>query len=225
MRNDKMILQSNCSEQCMRLTGSLKEIKTEVLKMLDIWKNETNEEDGISDTEQNELTKLRERIKNIKELKEFEILKFDFTTNYETYFKEKDGDILVATCNNHEWGDLNSEFMDSEEYWNIRDGSRYHIVFEDDRYILAQKQKDEDAIREIIADKILINKKTEIRLEIENEYGDNKKKTFRMFEKNGEHFTRDDKLNKIIKVDEVKDEQIIQQIETLIELRNNGKKK
>ena len=216
-----MINQSNCSESCFRMTGSLEDIKGEVTKMIDIWISE--EEGGISIERAEELKELKERIENIKVLEEFDLLKFDFTTNYETYFQSKEGDLLVASCNNHEWDDLNAEFMDSDEYWSIRDGGRYLIAFEDDEYILAQKRKDDDDIGNFqVIDTICIKKNELTKLDVEMDNYD-KTKTFRMFEKGGEHFIRNEGLNQIIKINEVKDKNVIRQIETLIMLGNDGK--
>ncbi|KKM22652.1 hypothetical protein LCGC14_1623060, partial [marine sediment metagenome] len=35
----------------------------------------------------------------------FEDIIFDFTCNHETYFKKEGNELLVATCNNHEWSE------------------------------------------------------------------------------------------------------------------------
>ncbi len=218
-----MIHMSNCSETAFRLTGSLDDIKNEVLKMLDIWENEDTYKDK---DRKEELTELRKRIDDIKELEEFEILQFDFTTNYETYFKGDDGDLLVASCNNHDWDGINSEFMDSEEYWNIREGGRYYITFEDDKYVLAQKKDDDkdNKNNKKVTDTICFDKEEKVKLDIEiDEYVSDGEpsNSFRMFEKNGEHFIRDETRDKIVKIKEVKDDKIIKQIETLIELNKN----
>lgn len=218
------ILQSNCSETAFRLTGTLQDIKNEVLKMLDIWENDEVGNSTYKTSKKEELTELRKRINDIKDLEEFEILQFDFTTNYETYFKGDGEDLLVASCNNHDWDNVNSEFMDSEEYYNIREGGKYHIAFEDDKYVLAQK-KDDSEDNKKVTDTICIDLKEKIKLDIEtNEYAiedDEPKYSFRMFERKGKHFIKDDTTNKITEIEEVKDDKIIKQIETLIELNKN----
>jgi len=204
------------------MTGSLEDIKGEVTKMIDIWISEEEEDGTISKDRTEELKELKKRIKNIKVLEEFDILKFDFTTNYETYFQSKEGDLLVASCNNHEWSDLDVEFMDSDEYYGIREGGRYLIAFEDDEYILAQKRKDDDIGNFQVIDTICIKKNELTKLDVEMDNYD-KTKCFRMFEKGGEHFIRNEVLNQIIKINEVKDKNVIRQIETLIMLGNDGK--
>lgn len=133
------ILNPNCSEQVFKLLGDLEEIKAEVLKMLDCWQQEQRD-DGDNPLKK-EIKELRERIKNIKDLKEFELVVFEFTCNYETYFKEDKGDLLVATCNNHDWDGVNHIQLSSDDYYSrIAKEDYYKLVFQEGNYVITKEE-------------------------------------------------------------------------------------
>lgn len=91
-------LQSNCSECVFRLTGTFKDIKEQVMNMIDCI--EKDRKDSGYEKEKELMDELRNKVKAINDLNEFNFFMIEFTTNYETFFREKDGDLLVATCNN-----------------------------------------------------------------------------------------------------------------------------
>src|SRR3989344_5356727 len=69
-----------------------------------------------------------DEIKNIKHLDEFKMVVFPFTVNYETFFKpDKDNNLMVATCSNTDWDDLNKEGI-SDEYYSIANYNYYDLV-------------------------------------------------------------------------------------------------
>src|SRR3989338_2198816 len=134
--NIKMILNPNCSEAVFKLSGSLDEIKSEVLKMLDIIEEDYRKDTDMKDKQSREwyhhlqkrLQDKRDEIKNIKHLDEFKMVVFPFTVNYETFFKpDKDNNLMVATCSNTDWDDLNKEGI-SDEYYSIANCNYYDLV-------------------------------------------------------------------------------------------------
>lgn len=155
-----MILNPNCSEEVFRLEGTLEEIKSEVLKMLNIVKRDyANVYDGKSPGQLSEEEKKRlidedkKRFSNIKRqiaakskevrkitnIKEFRDLVFPFTCNYETFFKPENEDLLVATCNNTDWAELNTTEVDMDEegygYYDITECKDYDLLCKGDDWV------------------------------------------------------------------------------------------
>ena len=171
------ILNPNCSEECFRLSGNLKDIKTEVLKMLDLIGGNRK--------------KLREKIKNITNLNEFENIVFEFTCNYPTYFKEEDGGLLVATCNNHSWEDsVNFDYEDTDRWDEIANENYYKLIFKEKNCVIAEQE---------YGNKKLVFLEVE---EIKFEYD----KTFKLIEKKGVLYIVEG--NGLVKVKEIKDENL-----------------
>jgi hypothetical protein len=136
-KNSSENLQSNCSEMCFRLTGSFKDIKEQVMSMVDCI--ERDRADSNYPDEKKMMKELRDKIKAIKNLSEFNFFMIEFTTNYKTFFREKDGDLLVATCNNIEWDDIDY-ILEDESYYNIAGHESYIVYIIYDKYILLRKQ-------------------------------------------------------------------------------------
>lgn len=183
------ILNPNCSESVFKLSGGLEDIKKEVLKMLDIWQNEAKN-DGYNQRKK-EIKRLRERIRNIKKLEEFEFVVFDFTCNYETYFKEDKGNLLVATCNNHDWDDVNSSPLSNDDYYKIAKDNLYKLIFQEGNYVIAKKDFSEEKPIFLEVDK-----------KIKFEYD----KTFKLIKKRGSFYISND--NQLVKIREIKDKDL-----------------
>jgi len=183
------ILNPNCSESVFKLSGGLEEIKTEVLKMIDIWQNEAKN-DGYNQRKK-EIKKLRERIKNIKNLEEFEFVVFEFTCNYETYFKEDKGDLLVATCNNHDWDDVNSSPLSEDDYSKIAEKDYYKLIFHAGEYAVAKEE---------------YGKKRLLFLELGKDVKFEYDKTFKLIKRGGSLLINRD--NQLVKIKEIKDKDL-----------------
>ncbi len=179
------ILNPSCSEQVMRLSGDLKNIKKEVLNMINVWQQEG--ETGWN------IKALKKRIHNITNLKEFELVVFEFTCNYETYFKKEGDDLLVATCNNHEWSEgVNFDYENSDDYYKIAHSDYYKLMFKDEKYVVAKKE---------YSDKLKL-----VLFEIEGEINFEYDKTFDLIRKGRSFYIK--KNNSLIKIKEIKDENL-----------------
>jgi len=148
-----MKLNPNCSEEVFRLTGSLKDIKKQMLNMAEWIEGEYTGTYGdgpiekLSPQIKTSLNDLRKKIKDAKSLEDLELIVIDFTCNYETFFKAKEGDLLVATCNNYSWGNVEKEdvYGDDENYYTAAGYSSYEKVAEIEGYtILKHCFSDED---------------------------------------------------------------------------------
>lgn len=123
------MLYPSCSETTFKLVGSLKEIKAQVVMMLDIIY-----QDYVSNSDASWIVRVGEMVDDSKKevmaaksLKDFETIVFPFTINYETFFKNKaPGELSVATCNNTEWDDLDYQ-TEEEDYWALA-GQHYFDV-------------------------------------------------------------------------------------------------
>lgn len=148
MKNSE-ILNPNCSEEVFKLTGTLDEIKAEVQKMIDIVEDEYNsaEWSDMLDDEVNYDYK-REEIRQIKSLDEFRDMIFPFTCNYETYFQPMDYDeLIVATCNNHDWDNLIKENMydsDGGEYYKYANYRYYIVKLRGNNWVYLEKEYEDD---------------------------------------------------------------------------------
>ena len=121
-----MKLNPNCSEEVFRLSGSIEDIKREIINMLDCIKEEYLGEgmDSWRNRTLKEIKDMKKNIKKIENINELWNFMFPFTCNYETYFRpNKDGTVDVATCNNHIWDKVNYE-----PYYNGLDDTGYYEV-------------------------------------------------------------------------------------------------
>jgi hypothetical protein len=127
MKRKLKILQSNCSEEVFRLTGTFQDIKKQLLNMVTAIEKDRRKEDP----------KLRKKIQAIKNLKEVEDI-FIPTTNYNTYFKQtSDGDLMVATCNNVNWDCVNFE-PSNQSYYSIASKIYCLVLMADEKHIVLQ---------------------------------------------------------------------------------------
>ena len=188
MTNNKMLFH-NCSEQVFRLKGNLKEIKQEVLKMLDVWQKES--EGNNFATRDEEINKLRKRIENIKTLQEFELVVFEFTCNYETYFKKSGNDLRVATCNNHDWDEIDCIPESSDDYHKIARYNYYRQIFREGNYVIGKKEYEKGKLLFLEMDK-------NIKFEHDN--------TFKLCKIKGEFYIATN--NELMKVKEITDEDL-----------------
>lgn len=144
-----MILNPNCSESVFRLTGSFKEIKNSVLQMLDIVDKDHKKDTNIADKQEREwyenfkkrVAEKRKEIEKITTLEEFRMVVFPFTCNYETFFKPDKDDLLVATCNNTDWSDLDKINENEEEYFKIAGYEYYNLLCFGDGWIYVSGQE------------------------------------------------------------------------------------
>ena len=160
MKLKKPILQSNCSEESFKLSGSLSQIKSEVKKMLKVWGNDRDDESKKwSEYTKNTVAEQTSIIEATTSLKDFEAIVWSFTCNYETFFREINGELHVATCNNHPWDDGNINSSPSEfEYYDLRDRDSYYLRM----YSPSGNDKDNEiVIEQKVGDAVLILKLNE----------------------------------------------------------------
>lgn len=190
------ILNPSCSEMVFRLKGSLKDIRTEVLKMLDI----ILKGDGLNKSILKKIEKSKEKINNVKNLEEFNLINFDFSWDYDTYFKKEGADLLVATTRNEDWDELNIDIIDEDEesysYWDVAGLKTYKELFCDERYLIAinDNEDDENEKKEIV----VLEREDKGKIEIKYEY----EKEFKLARRENCFYLP---KNKFIKLIEVKD--------------------
>ena len=190
----------NCSEMVFRLTGDLEEIRKEVLKMLDVWQKESKDE-GFN-TRDKEINELRKRIKNIKDLKEFELIVFEFTCNYETYFKKSGNDLRVATCNNHDWDEIDCIPESSDDYHKVAHHDYYKSIFREGNYAVVRKEFEKG--------KLLFLEIGKIKFEHDN--------TFKLCKIKGKFYIATN--NELVEVKEITDENLKNKLGILANLQN-----
>ncbi len=227
-----MIHMSNCSECSMRLTGTIQDIKNEVLKMIDIVIQEDySKQDypkGISKTKKKKFDDMKKKIKGIKNLYEFELLDnddFDLTSRA-THFKETNQhNLLVGTSDEYDFENNldNAHYLGQDGYYDIKGKNKYFITFEDDKYIIAQQFGKNDRVKKTIC----IDKTKKLNLDKDWDCYDEEREEdlpcFKMFKINGEYHIKDKTTKRLIKVKEVTDKNIVKQLETLISLGMKNK--
>jgi len=123
------MLYPNCSETVFRLSGDFENIRTQMFNIVEWTRKEYTGEVGDGEKEKLDvrmvkgIADINKKIKEATSLEDFEQIVIEFTCNYETFFKKEDDKLLVATCNNYEWTDV-----DAEEIYNEDDYSYYDVA-------------------------------------------------------------------------------------------------
>lgn len=116
-----MDYQPNCSEAVYRLSGSLEEIKQAVLGMIDTIQQEYKDSkiyrwDRVCD-------RLRQQVRAITDISQFNTLVITFSPNSETFFRTEDDTLLVATSNSinhnfsHESYEEGKSYSEASNYY------------------------------------------------------------------------------------------------------------
>ena len=135
-----MILNPNCSETVFRLTGSLNDIKREVLNMLkDIKENNHTNNTSYNIKVEAEIQNKIQQVKAVKSLREFEDIVFPFTTNYETFFKQDGNNLDVGTCNNISFDSV-TKHGSNKEYYSIAKGDYWTIKLQEEKWIYVENK-------------------------------------------------------------------------------------
>lgn len=203
MKFKKAKYQPNCSEMCFKLTGTLNEIKSEVLNMLDEIEGDCKGY-GKGYTHKEDIKQLRETVKAIKKISEFSMINIPFTTNYETFFApDKNDNLKVATCNNISWDKVDYIPLDESEYDKIAKYN-YYDLFKIEEYAVAKRAF------QMKNDDIIVFK--EFPSEADFEYGD----TLKIIKKQGKIFVSNKKGGNFIEIIPVTDEAIINKLKILV---------
>jgi len=148
-----VLLNPNCSETVFRLTGTVEDIKGEMNNMLDWIKQEYTQfgAEKLRPQIAKQIKQIRKDIKKAKTLEELEEIYIAFTCNYETFFKKDGDDLLVATCNNYNWDNVNMEDAGQIEqgrdfgYYDVAGYTRYIYIEDIEGYkVLLLKYMDDD---------------------------------------------------------------------------------
>ena len=151
--DENMILNPNCSEAVFKLTGSFEQIKDSVLQMLDIVDEDYKKGTNMNDKKDKEwyinfkkrVAEKRKEVEKITTLEEFRMVVFPFTSNYETFFKPDNDDLLVATCNNTDWNGMAQEYIDMDKkgfgYHDIAGYEYYNLLCSGDSWIYISSQE------------------------------------------------------------------------------------
>lgn len=168
--------------------------------MLDVWQKESKD-DGFN-AKDKEINELRTRIKNIKDLKEFELIVFEFTCNYETYFKKSGNDLRVATCNNHDWDEIDCIPESSDDYHKVAHHDYYKSIFREGNYAVVRKEFEKG--------KLLFLEIGKIKFEHDN--------TFKLCKIKGKFYITTN--NELVEVKEITDEDLKSKLGILANLQN-----
>ena len=143
-------LYPNCSEMVFKLTGDLEEIRQEMYNLLEWTKMEMEYTGEVGEGPKTRLTKgmkkrieeVKKQIKEAKNLDDFEQIVIEFTCNYETFFKKEDNDLLVATCNNYNWENVNYE-EHAGDYYGVAGFTYYALAGNVNGYEVYHRKYDE----------------------------------------------------------------------------------
>jgi len=213
-------LYPNCSEMVFRLSGDFEDIRTQMYNIVEWTEGEYSGKYGGGPKEKlhpkinKSIATLREKIKNAITLEDFEQIVIEFTCNYETFFKADGDDLLVATCNNYEWDNVDKEYAE-EEYYQVAGSTSYkrHKTI-DDYIILKHSYPDDDESDDkplfIFPDKSFSLK-----------YKDYSPDEVSVVIRKDIAFIIKD--NQLIKIDEIKDEDILTKLKILMNLESESK--
>jgi len=148
------MLYPNCSEMVFRLSGDLEEIREQMYNIVEWTRKEYigdvggGDKDTLSDHMKKSIAEVNNKIKNATTLEDFEKIVIEFTCNYETFFKvDENNGLLVATCNNYEWTDVDKEevYDDEIDYYAVAGQTSYKLYDIIDGYsIFKLEYADED---------------------------------------------------------------------------------
>jgi hypothetical protein len=211
------------------LTGDFEEIRQQMYNIVEWTRKEYCGECGdgkpekLSPQMKKQIDEVNQKIKEATSLEDFEKIVIEFTCNYETFFKEdENGDgLLVATCNNYNWDDVEKQDVcdDETDYYKVAGKTSYILKSKiDGHYIFKLEYADEDHKdypMYIYADKGQIF--------YEDCYDDHTKEVKKG--KSVKFVTRGDavytlKNNHLIKVDEIQDKALLNKLKILANLED-----
>ena len=226
--SETQMLYPNCSEMVFRLSGDLEEIRTQMYNILDWTIGEYTGKYGDGDYEedkedkedkkeleplhpniQRSVDEIREKIKNATTLEDFEQIVIEFTCNYETFFKvDEDNGLLVATCNNYGWSNVVKEevYEEDRDYYTVAGYTHYILQEVIDGYEIYKREYD-DASERGMPEFVFPDKGFKISLE----------------DSDVKFVIRGDNIflinnNNLIKIPEVKDEEMLNKLKLLMNL-------
>jgi len=148
-----MILNPNCSEEVFRLSGTVEDIKREIINMLDCVRDEyyAESDDKWRKPILKRIRDMKKRVKAITDIDELWSIIFNFTCNYETYFRPSVdlGDIYVdvATCNNHIWDRVDKEYYpdnSDNSYYEVSGREHMKLISKGYKWVLLGEMDNED---------------------------------------------------------------------------------
>jgi hypothetical protein len=229
INNKQIELYPSCSEMVFRLNGDFEEIRQQMYNIVEWTRKEYCGECGdgkpekLSPQMKKQIDEVNQKIKEATSLEDFEKIVIEFTCNYETFFKEdENGDgLLVATCNNYNWDDVEKQDVcdDETDYYKVAGKTSYILKSKiDGHYIFKLKYADEDHKdypMYIYADKGQIF--------YEDRYDGHTKEVKKG--KSVKFVTRGDavytlKNNHLIKVDEIQDKALLNKLKILANLED-----
>ena len=208
-----------------RLSGDFKYIQQQMLNLLEWTRKEYTGEVGdggpekLSPEMKKKIKTLKEKIDNAKTLEDFEQIVIEFTCNYETFFKkESDTSLLVATCNNYNWDDVDKEevYDDEQGYYDVAGYTHYIKASEINGYTIYKREYDGEDLgkREKKLPKFVFPEKG---FEIIHEDSVVSSLTNAKFVVRGE-FIFQINNNRLEKIPEVKDEKMLNKLKLLMNL-------
>lgn len=226
---DNQVLYPNCSEMVFRIFGGFEEIRKQMFNMVEWVEGEYSGKYGdyglyekaepLSPKMKKEIATLREKITNATTLENFEDLVIDFSFNYETFFKkENNNSLLVATCNNYDWTNVEKEELregDFGGYYGIAGCKYFDLISNIDGYEIFKRDLniEEDENKLIASELIFVEKGIKI------PKGDGYKFVMRR----GCAFYISN--NKLIKIPQVQDKKILNKLKILMNLESDTKTK
>lgn len=214
-------LYPNCSEMTFRLSGDFEEIRIQMFNIVEWIEGEYSGKYGDGEKEKihprikKSIATLREKIKNATTLEDFEKLVIEFSCNYETFFKADGDDLLVATCNNYEWENVDKEET-GEEYYDIAGSTSYKRHTTIDGYVIL-KHCYPDEHFEIEDEPLFIFPDKSFSLTYKDYAPDEVSVVIRS---DIAYMIKD---NHLLKIDEIKDKELLNKLKILMNLESESK--
>jgi hypothetical protein len=235
MTKQQIDLFPSCSEMVFRIGEGLEETRKQMYNIVKWIKKEYSGEAGDGDKEElspqikKQIAEVKQKIKEAKSLADFEKIVIEFTCNYETFFKVDGESLLVATCNNYNWDDVDKQDIsgDSSDYWATAGVTPYelHDII-DGHFIFKLKYDDEDHDKFpmfIFAEKGQIFYDEDERTENGELKAIKKGSDTKFVIRDKVMYRMED--NHLIKVEEVKDKVLLNKIKILANLEDRNEKK